>query len=137
MRKLITQTSIVIAIAALVVLLSVISALNQFYQPLSSLTLLQPSKVRPGDSLLVIASELVDDQILPSSDLFRFMAWWRGVEDLLQAGEYQFDPGRSQADILQMLVDGEVLQYRITLIEGWRFSDVMGAVFRTRAKDYT
>ena len=56
------------------------------------------------------------------------MAWWRGVEDVLQAGEYQFDPGRSQADILQMLVDGEVRQYRITFIEGWRFSDVMDAL---------
>ena len=56
------------------------------------------------------------------------MAWWRGVEDVLQAGEYEFDPGRSQADILQMLVDGEVRQYRITFIEGWRFSDVMDAL---------
>ena len=56
---------------------------------------------------------------------------------MLQAGEYQFGPGNSQADILQMLVDGEVRQYRITFIEGWRFSDVMGAVFRTRSKDDT
>ena len=128
MRKLITQTSIVIAIAALLVLLSVISALNQFYQPLSSLSSPTAFEVKPGDSLTLIASELVDDRILPSSYLFRFMAWWRGVEDVLQAGEYQFDPGRSQADILQMLVDGEVRQHRITLIEGWRFSDVMDAL---------
>lgn len=128
MRKLITQTSIVIAIAALLLLLSLLSAINEFYQPLSSLSAPKAFEVKPGDSLTVIASELVDDRILPSSNLFRFMAWWRGVEDVLQAGEYQFDPGRSQADILQMLVDGEVRQYRITFIEGWRFSDVMDAL---------
>ena len=96
MRKLITQTSIVIAIAALLVLLSVISALNQFYQPLSSLSASTAFEVKPGDSLTVIARELVDDRILPSFNLFRFMAWWRGVEDVLQAGEYQFDPGAAR-----------------------------------------
>ncbi|MGB1668277.1 MAG: endolytic transglycosylase MltG, partial [Pseudohongiellaceae bacterium] len=128
MRKLITKTSIVIAIAALLLLLSLLSAINEFYQPLLSLSAPKAFEVKSGDSLTVIASELVDDRILPSSNLFRFMAWWRGVEDVLQAGEYQFDPGRSQADILQMLVDGEVRQYRITLIEGWRFSDVTDAL---------
>ena len=128
MRKLIIKTSIVIAFAALVLLLIFGSALNQFYQPLSSLGAAKAFKVRTGDSLSVIASGLVDDQILSSSDLFRFMAWWRGVDALLQAGEYQFGPGNSQADILQMLVDGEVRQYRITFIEGWRFSDVMDAL---------
>ena len=128
MRKLIIKTSIVIAFAVLILLLIFGSALNQFYQPLSSLDSAKAFKVRSGDSLSVIAGGLVDEQILSSSDLFRFMAWWRGVDALLQAGEYQFGPGNSQADILQMLVDGEVLQYRITFIEGWRFSDVMGAM---------
>ena len=124
MRKLIIKTSIVIAFAVLILLLIFGSALNQFYQPLSSLDSAKAFNVRSGDSLSVIAGGLVDEQILSSSDLFRFMAWWRGVDALLQAGEYQFGPGNSQADILQMLVDGEVLQYRITFIEGWRFSDL-------------
>ena len=125
MQKLINQTSIVIAFAAMLLLLNLASELKQFYQPLPSLSTAKTFEVKPGDSLSVIASELVDDRILPSSTLLRFMAKWRGVEDVLQAGEYQFDPGRSQADILQMLIDGEVRQYRITFIEGWRFSDVM------------
>jgi len=128
MRKLIIKTSIVIAFAALILLLIFGSALNQFYQPLSSIGAATAFKVKSGDSLSVITSGLVDNQILPSSKLFHFMAWWRGVDSLLQAGEYQFDPGNSQADILQMLVDGEVRQYRITFIEGWRFSDVVGAL---------
>ncbi len=128
MRKLIIKTSIVIASAALILLLIFGSALNQFYQPLSSIGAATAFKVNSGDSLSVITSGLVDNQILPSSKLFHFMAWWRGVDSLLQAGEYQFDPGNSQADILQMLVDGEVRQYRITFIEGWRFSDVVGAL---------
>jgi len=128
MRKLIIKTSIVIASAALILLLIFGSALNQFYQPLSSIGAATAFKVKSGDSLSVITSGLVDNQILPSSKLFHFMAWWRGVDSLLQAGEYQFDPGNSQADILQMLVDGEVRQYRITFIEGWRFSDVVGAL---------
>ena len=128
MRKLIIKTSIVIAFAALILLLFFGSALNQFYQPLSSIGAATAFKVKSGDTLSVITSGLVDNQILPSSELFRFMAWWRGVDSLLQAGEYQFDPGNSQADILQMLVDGKVRQYRITFVEGWRFSDVVGAL---------
>ena len=128
MRMLTKKIFVVSFIAALSLVLSCASTLSKFYQPIVSLDSARAFEVKPGDSLAVIAGNLVNDRILASSTLFRIIAWWRGVEALLQAGEYQFGPGESQADILQMLVDGEVRQYRITFVEGWRFSDVLDAL---------
>ena len=128
MRMLTKKIFVVGLIAALSLVLLCASTLNEFYQPIVSLDSAKAFEVKPGDSLAVIASNLVNDRILVSPTMFRFVAWWRGVEALLQAGEYQFGPGESQADILQMLVDGEVRQYRITFVEGWRFSDVLDSL---------
>ena len=38
-----------------------------------------------------------------------------------QAGEYRLEPGMRPRDVLERLSGGEVVQYRITLVEGWRF----------------
>ena len=51
MRKLIIKTSIVFAFAVLILLLIFGTALNQFYQPLSSLDSAKAFNVRSGDSL--------------------------------------------------------------------------------------
>ncbi|MBK51892.1 MAG: hypothetical protein CMQ45_05865 [Gammaproteobacteria bacterium] len=128
MQKPANKILVVIFIAVLFPFLISASVLNKFYAPIASLGSGKAFEVEPGDSLASISRNLVSDQILVSSSLFRFMALWRGVEAHLQAGEYQFEPGESQADVLQKLIDGEVRQYRVTFIEGWRFSDVMDAL---------
>jgi len=38
-----------------------------------------------------------------------------------RAGEYQLEPGTLPRDLLVKLSGGEVVQYRITLVEGWTF----------------
>ena len=51
-----------------------------------------------------------------------------GVASRMQAGEYQVEPGLTPLSLLQRITAGEVLQYELTLIEGWRFDQAMAAI---------
>ncbi|MBT8047154.1 MAG: endolytic transglycosylase MltG, partial [Gammaproteobacteria bacterium] len=45
-----------------------------------------------------------------------------------QAGEYRLTQGSSPRDVLNLLSSGQVLQYRITLVEGWTFKQFAAAL---------
>jgi UPF0755 protein len=46
----------------------------------------------------------------------------------IKAGEYRLQPGKSSLELLQMLVDGNVVMYQLTVVEGWRFADLLAAL---------
>lgn len=46
----------------------------------------------------------------------------------IQAGEYQVHAGSSPLQLLDRLAAGDVIQYELTLVEGWRFSQALAAV---------
>ena len=48
----------------------------------------------------------------------------------IKAGVYQIEPGQSPLDILRQLTDGRVAMERLTIVEGWRFSQMRTAVDR-------
>jgi UPF0755 protein len=45
-----------------------------------------------------------------------------------RAGEYRLEPGLKPRDLLRVFAAGRVVQYRITLVEGWTFRQVMAAL---------
>lgn len=55
---------------------------------------------------------------------------WRlqGHVQPLHSGEYQLSPGMNVAQLLEKWRIGDVLQYRITLVEGWNFRQVRDAL---------
>lgn len=58
----------------------------------------------------------------------RVLAWERGVATRLKAGEYQILAGTTPLRLLDLLTSGRVVQYPITLVEGWTFSQVRQAL---------
>jgi UPF0755 protein len=46
----------------------------------------------------------------------------------IRAGEYMAAAGGSPLRLLERLAAGEVIQYELTLVEGWRFSQAMAAI---------
>ncbi|MDY6941842.1 MAG: endolytic transglycosylase MltG [Pseudomonadota bacterium] len=84
--------------------------------------------VERGDSLARVARELTKRDILPHERPFRLIARWQGVAGAIKAGEYQIQPAITPQALLDQLVRGEVLQHRLTLVEGWSFRDVMVAI---------
>lgn len=48
-----------------------------------------------------------------------------------RAGEYYMEPGSLPRDVLGILSGGQVIQYRFTLVEGWRFEQLAAALAAT------
>ncbi len=73
--------------------------------------------VAPGTSLRAIAQELADARAIQYPLAFRAGATRRHQTNL-QAGEYGFPAGASEAKIIDMMVHGQVLQHKLTVAEG-------------------
>lgn len=63
-------------------------------------------------------------------DAFWLRMYWRFNRNgqPLQVGEYRMTPGMTVQDLLGMWQRGEVVQYSLTLVEGWNFRQVRAAL---------
>lgn len=75
--------------------------------------------VEPGSSLSSIASNLADRGLIADSQIFKIASRAYGLDASLKAGEYELPPHASMREILEMMERGDVLQYRVTIPEGW------------------
>ena len=82
----------------------------------------------PGSSLRRLARDLVERDLLENPYYLRFLARLRGQANRLQAGEYHVPRGTTPTALLEQLTSGRVIQYPLTLIEGWTFSQVLAAL---------
>jgi len=62
--------------------------------------------------------------IRPYNYLFQIMTKFRKVEGKLQSGEYRFSPAQNLVQILDQLVQGKVVLYRITIPEGFQAKQI-------------
>ncbi len=76
--------------------------------------------IAKGEGVAAIARDLGQEGIIDPQDalLFRAAARLTGRHKDLKAGEYEFAPGISIADILDKLAHGDVMQRRFTVREG-------------------
>ncbi|MDH3354949.1 MAG: endolytic transglycosylase MltG, partial [Chromatiales bacterium] len=84
--------------------------------------------IEPGDSLRSVAQSLARDELISDESYFRFLARLSGKSSSIQAGEYLLTGSFSPEELLNMLVEGRVRQHRLTLIEGWKFSEMLSYV---------
>ena len=91
--------------------------------------------VAPGTSLTSIGNELSRRGILHSSLVFNAYARVSGDATRIQAGEYLISQGTSPRELLDQLVSGRVRLYDVTIIEGWRYSEVIAALENHEAVD--
>lgn len=123
-----------------VVLVSVFVSYRFLFSEITSLANAStPVKIEivAGSSLSRVAAELGDAGLLASPTLFKLWARLRGVENSIQTGEYELPSGISPAQLLKIIVGGESVQYRITLVEGWTFQQALDAIFIAENIDVT
>ena len=96
-----------------------------------SLSGLTPVKIEvmAGSSLTRVAAELSEAGYLPSPAMFKLWARLQGAENSIQTGEYELHSGITPAQLLDKIVRGESVQYRITLVEGWTFQQALNALW--------
>ena len=84
--------------------------------------------IAPGEGLNTIAAGLVKKGWLEQPYYFIFETRRQGRARLLKAGEYEVTVGTTPLQLLDILVDGKVRQYSMTIPEGWSFRQILRAV---------
>jgi len=84
--------------------------------------------VQRGTSVRRIAERLTVDGWIDRPLYFRLLARHTDMATRIQAGEYRLQAGQTPYRLLQRLVDGDVIQYRFTIIEGWTFEQMRRAL---------
>lgn len=82
-------------------------------------------EVPPGASLNRVGTELAHRGILLHPRLLGWYARFTGTATRIHAGEYVIRPGASPISLLEQLVAGNVLLHQLTIVEGWRFEDLL------------
>ncbi len=81
-----------------------------------------------GASASSLGRELAQQGILSSSLYMRLFARQDDNALRLKVGEYRIPPGTTPQGLLSLLASGKVIQYPITLVEGWNFRQVREAL---------
>ena len=86
--------------------------------------------IQPGEGVSTVAGRLVDQDILDEPYSLILWSYQRGYTRTLKTGEYRIERGTTLIQLLQKFVDGDVISYAITFIEGWRFKDFLDQLAR-------
>jgi UPF0755 protein len=92
--------------------------------------------VEPGASFKQLSGRLVNAGVIDDGFYFSVMARLRGDARQIQAGEYHLNAAMKPHDMLDMLVQGEVIQHSLTVVEGWTFRQMMAAIANNRVLNH-
>jgi len=81
--------------------------------------------VQPGTTLKGFARQLHREGILMDSHTLVWLAYLKGHSRDLKAGEYRFRKGITAFELLDQVMAGRVVEYPVTIIEGWTFRQVL------------
>ncbi|MFC5696321.1 endolytic transglycosylase MltG [Pseudomonas sp. GCM10022186] len=92
-----------------------------------------PAGATPGGLL----NRLEEEGVL--NNAFWLRQYWRFnlANASLHSGEYRLTPGMRAADLLALWQRGEVVQYSLTLVEGWNFRQVRAALAKQAKLEQT
>lgn len=94
-------------------------------------------EVAPGSTPGGLLNQLEAGDVL--ADAFWLRQYWRfNLSDKsLHSGEYRLVPGMSAVDLLHLWSRAEVVQYSLTLIEGWNFRQLRAALSQQEKLEQT
>lgn len=84
-------------------------------------------EIKKGMTLTSIAKNMSQQGILEKPRSLHWMAKWLGVANEIKAGEYAFPAGTTTLEFLNKVVSGQVIQYSMTIVEGWNFRQLLDA----------
>lgn len=81
-------------------------------------------KVEEGDGLMQTVSKIKDEGVIKFSFPFLSYVMITGNSDNLKAGKYRFSKNMNIIDITNKITSGEIIEKKITIIEGWSLIDI-------------
>lgn len=86
-------------------------------------------EVKPGMGIGAITRELRRQPgLLRSTFYLEAYARFNGLAPRLKVGEYALAPGMTPRDLLERIATGQVIQYPLTVVEGWTFQQLRQAL---------
>jgi UPF0755 protein len=82
--------------------------------------------VKQGESAKAIGAELERQGVIRSSRLFEIMVGLRGVQNSLEAGDYEFDAGTPVVEVVDRIATGKTASSEVVIPEGRRAEEVGG-----------
>ncbi len=81
--------------------------------------------VDSGASFTQVTEKLVDIGFISKPLYFKLLAMYEEKTQKIKSGEYLLSSAYSPSQILDILVDGDTIQYKLTVVEGKRFQDFL------------
>ena len=98
-------------------------------QPLPGLQAGQVAQVKQGDSFRGVLARLRGQGIGTGTDIeWQLLARQLDAAGKLKVGEYALEPGTTPRTLLQNMRAGRIIQYRVTIVEGWNFRQLRAAL---------
>lgn len=85
-------------------------------------------KVDQGSNLTRIARQLHQQNIISKPRYLTWYARWTSQASKIHIGEYKLESGATPLSFLESIANGDVVQYSITIIEGWTFKQMLAAI---------
>jgi len=82
-------------------------------------------EVAPGSSVRKVAATLAEREVLEHPGVFEAYVRLRGQSARLKAGEYLVPPAATPAELVELLVSGEVMLHPVTIVEGWTWRETL------------
>jgi UPF0755 protein len=102
---------------------------NQYrHTPLPGVEAPRVIEIAPGEGFSTIIQNFQAQGIIGSRWPFMALVALQGRTTRIRAGEYRLLPGTTPQGLLDQLVKGEILLHRLTLVDGWTFRQVRGAI---------
>ncbi|MEM0986838.1 MAG: endolytic transglycosylase MltG [Pseudomonadota bacterium] len=81
--------------------------------------------VERGDTLVGIAADLEAQGVITDARAMRIKARIDGTSGAIKAGTFEIPAGASIADVLDLMVEGDVIQHRVTIPEGLTTAQIL------------
>ena len=93
-------------------------------------TLVVPS----GVGVAWLAAHLEKEEIIDNRYIFRAFTLMNHSDASIKAGEYNLVDVNNMAELVEKLIDGRVIQYAITLVEGKTFKEGNGCIWKEKVR---
>lgn len=134
-RRLVTFLVLLVLVAGIVVS---VDAARFFLQPLPNAKG-KLITVDDGMSFRAIAQRLVTEGVIVNPRDARYLSLYArltGQANRIKSGEYVVPGRQTPPHLVELLVSGKTRQYRLTLVEGWRFSAIRDVIADNEQLDH-
>lgn len=81
-------------------------------------------KIERGMTLKLVSAKLKEKQLIKSSLSFQILAYLRGQQNKLLAGEFELSPSMPPLELLETITSGKTILYEVTIPEGLRITEI-------------